>query len=153
MNLTVQDYLDTICATLRANVLQEVGNQHARTQVLAAIDIIEKLSTLVDWSPELVAERLEALARGQQELAGIIRNSGVARESETTVFPANTDVPDTPAGRERAMNEWIDWLYRAGIEDSQKRREIELKIRDTLQDYLSAERRRIAPTDYSSMSS
>ena len=32
-------------------------------------------------------------------------------------------------------------------------REIELKIRDTLQDYLSAERRRIAPTDYSSMSS
>jgi len=58
--LTVRDYLAAIGTALRDDVLAELTSEHARSQLLGAIEVLDKLQGLMEWSPEMRREQIAA---------------------------------------------------------------------------------------------
>ncbi|MWB78127.1 hypothetical protein GLS40_08840 [Pseudooceanicola sp. 216_PA32_1] len=134
MSLPLKLYLDAVRAALANEVLPHVAQDHARSQLLGAMDVIDKLTALADWSPELTAEQSAALAEG---LAGM----GTA--------PVRDEDPRARlAAQEATLRAAIDSFYAAAGQDDPT---TEAAIRKTLQAYLAAERSRIAAANYSAM--
>ncbi|WP_101675110.1 hypothetical protein [Alloalcanivorax mobilis] len=146
MNLDVQHYLMAIKATLRDEILEALPSAHAQGQVRAIIDVLDKIQAMADWSPAMLEEQIDALKAGQARLSELAQGlAGPVIEPPTQ----GADMASRLASYRRGIDVWIDWFYNtADIEDPQRRRRIEMAIRDVLQAWLAAERRRIAAVDF-----
>jgi hypothetical protein len=147
----ISEYTEAIRAALQRDVLGELSSEHARSQLLGAIDVLDKLEGLVEWSPEMLDEQIAALSAGSARLSAQTHGLPGPR-------PAGTDAvdPGSPEGRlgveAGLVRDWVDWLYAHRAElDPETSRALERVIRDVIQATLAAERRRIQASNYSSM--
>jgi hypothetical protein len=147
----ISDYIAAIRSALQTDVQAELVSEHARSQLLGAIEVLDKLQGLMEWSPDMLVEQSAALRSGSERL-----------RAETPDMPErpprpheNTDVAEPEErlrGEAAHMSEWIDWLYAHRDRlDADRSRELEMLVRDVIQAALAAERRRISASDYSSM--
>lgn len=149
--LKISDYIAAIRSALQTDVQAELVSEHARSQLLGAIEVLDKLQGLMEWSPEMLLEQGAALRSGSERLRA---ETGDLPEGPPK--PHENDevaVPEERLCREAAhMGEWVDWLYthREGL-DADRSRVLEMLVRDVIQAALAAERRRISASDYSSM--
>lgn len=149
--LTIRDYLSAIRTALEDDVLAELASEHARSQLLGAIEVLDKLQGLMEWSPEMRREQIATLRAGSDRL-----------RAETAGLPAPPPRPADAAGdagleaslgvEASHMGEWVDWLHaHRGEIGGERTRALEMLVRDVIQAALAAERRRISASDYSSM--
>jgi hypothetical protein len=149
--LKISDYIAAIRSALQTDVQAELVSEHARSQLLGAIEVLDKLQGLMEWSPEMLVEQGVALRSGSERLRAETRDM-----PERPLRPHENDDVAEPEGRLRGdaahMGEWVDWLYahRDGLE-ADRFRALEMLVRDVIQAALAAERRRISASDYSSM--
>ncbi len=147
----ISDYIAAIRSALQTDVQSELVSEHARSQLLGAIEVLDKLQGLMEWSPEMLLEQSAALGSGSERLRAETRDMPEPPERAHE----NADVAE-PEERVRGdaahMGEWVDWLYahRGGL-DADRSRALEMLVRDVIQAALAAERRRISASDYSSM--
>ena len=137
MTLALSLYFDAIRSSLKAEVLPHVQHEHARSQLLGALDVLDKLSALADWSPALQAEQNAALSQGLSELG---------KTPET----GDGDPAEALAGNEAAFARVIAAAFASGG-DAALPAETEAIIQKSLRAYLAAERSRIAAANYSAM--
>ncbi|SFH78279.1 hypothetical protein [Albimonas pacifica] len=141
-----------ICEVLRDRLVQDVAptldDDHARSQLFAAVDVLGKIAPLLEWSGEMLDEQLAAL------------EPRLAKAAETAAGEAGAPAPAAPQGglrarlaaRQAETAAWLDWLHGPGRAlDAARRDAIERLLREALQGMLAAERRRIAAIDFSSM--
>lgn len=141
MNLSLDIYLNALSGSLREEVLPHVNHDQARSQLLAAIDTLDKLAGLTDWSPDLMAEQTGALAQTLTALSGPLG-------AEMAPAPADTPREDL-ARHEAAFDAVVDRLYDTPA--TADRAEVETILRDGLRKYLAAERSRISAANFSAM--
>lgn len=147
-----------LCEVLRDRLAREVApkltDDHAQSQLQAAIDVLGKIAPLLDWSAAMLDEQAEALERGLDAVAEAARD--VPGTPPRGPAPAPDGAPDGAAARLEARRQetaaWLDWLHGPGRALAPERRDaIDRLLRDALQGMLAAERRRIAAIDFSSM--
>lgn len=149
--LKISDYLAAIRSALHDDVLSELKSEHARSQLLGAIEVLDKLQGLMEWAPDMLTEQAAALEAGSDRLR---TEAGDRPDQPVKPAPAadTGDVEDRVRAESGHMAEWVDWLYaQDGDLGAERLRALELLVRDGVQAALAAERRRISSSDYSSM--
>lgn len=149
--LTIRDYLAAIGTALRDDVLAELTSEHARSQLLGAIEVLDKLQGLMEWSPEMRREQIAALRAGSDRLRA--ETAGIAGAPPRPADAAGDAGLEASLGAEAGhMGEWTDWLYaHRDALGADRARTLEMLVRDVIQAALAAERGRISASDYSSM--
>ncbi|MDF2234066.1 hypothetical protein P2H44_16010 [Albimonas sp. CAU 1670] len=141
-----------ICEVLRDRLARDVApalaDDHARSQLFAAIDVLGKIAPLLEWSGEMLGEQLDALEPRLHEIA----ETAAGAEGAPALAAPCGDLRARLAARQAEASAWLDWLHGPGRALAPERREtIERLLREALQGMLAAERRRIAAVDFSSM--
>jgi hypothetical protein len=153
MSLRLPELLSAIQEALRRDVMDELKTEHARSQVLATVDILEKLKALADWSPAVLEAQIAALDEGLRSLrveAQGLPDHPAPRPSRRPATSA--DLEEIRAASLMEIDAWTEWFYgcRDGLEPARAVR-LETLLRTVIRDYLAVERSRISAADYSSM--
>lgn len=158
MNQNLPALLKALEGALSEDVLPEVNSPHVRTQLVAVVDVLQKLERLVVWSPELQDAKLalidsacEAVARSASEagvaMPALERPPVEAREGESASDAA------LAAAEERLIGV-IDWFF-----DSMEsfpedlRASLDRQLCQTLRAVLGEDRKFVARANFSAMSS
>lgn len=148
MDLTPAQICEVLRDRLAHDVAPRLADDHALSQLHAAIDVLGKIAPLLEWSGEMLEEQLAALEPRLAQAAEAV--AGVAG-APAPAAPQGA-VRDRLAARQAETSAWLDWLHGPGRALEPARREtLERLLREALQGMLAAERRRIAAIDFSSM--
>ncbi|WP_339949747.1 hypothetical protein [uncultured Albimonas sp.] len=145
-----------ICAALRERLAQDVApkldDDHALSQLHAAIDVLGKIAPLLDWSGEMLGEQIAALESRLAEAAETAAGAEGAPPLSAPLALPCADLHGRLAARRREASAWLDWLHGPGRALEPARREtLERLLSEALQGMLAAERKRIAAIDFASM--
>ena len=141
MDMTPAQICEVLRDRLARDVAPKLSDDHAQSQLQAAVDVLGKIAPLLEWSGEMLDEQLAALEPRLEEAAR------AAAGAPGAPAPAGR-----LAARQAETSAWLDWLHGPGRAlDPARRETIERLLREALQGMLAAERRRIAAIDFSSM--
>jgi hypothetical protein len=88
VNNSLPRILDGLIATLRSEIIPALETDFARSQAIAAIDVLNNLKPRVDWLVTPLADEVAAQRALLAELSGVLAGSGA---------PAPPAVPDIAA--------------------------------------------------------
>ena len=145
MSGTVASLLQAVRRSLREAVQPELSSDHARSQLAGAADILSKLEKMTDWSAAMRCEEQHALEDG---ISAVMQRA--AAKGIVLPPPSDASSDNTLSASHARMRQLIDWSFDANLEAS-VRREIDALLRRALRDAVAAQRRRVLPTDFSSM--
>ena len=145
MNGTLVSLLQAVSRSLREVVQPELSSDHARSQLAGATDILSKLEKMADWSAAMRCEEQHALDEGNSAVMRRAAGMGIVLPP-----PSDASSGDMLNASHARMRQLIDWSFDANLEPS-VRDEIDGLLRRALRDAVAAQRRRIPPTDFSSM--
>jgi hypothetical protein len=157
MNPSLEALMGSMRRALRDEILPELASDHARSQLAGVLDVLDKIESMVVWSPDVAREQLDLLDTCLSQAATRIVAAGHA--SPPGIVPAASTVPETHAALQVALADaerrfalLTDWLF--SPPDT-----IPVPFRDDLHDLLrmalrstlKAQRRLVPRADFSSM--
>lgn len=148
MDMTPAQICEVLRDRLARDVAPKLSDDHAQSQLQAAVDVLGKIAPLLEWSGEMLDEQLAALEPRVEEAA----RAAAGAPGAPAPAPPCADRKGRLAARQAETSAWLDWLHGPGRAlDPARRETIERLLREALQGMLAAERRRIAAIDFSSM--
>jgi len=147
MNADLAALLRAVVATLRDDVRPHVGDEQARIQLAAVLDIVGKLEGMTAWAAEALHEQAHALQAGCAAVEARARGEGLRVPP-----PAEGGTASELVRAEGRIAQLTDWLFAQQQLDASLRTELDAMLRQALREQLLAERKRIPLTDFASMS-
>ena len=138
MDMTPAQICEVLRDRLARDVAPKLSDDHAQSQLQAAVDVLGKIAPLLEWSGEMLDEQLAALEPRLEEAA----RAAAGAPGAPAPAPPCADRKGRLAARQAETSAWLD---------PARRETIERLLREALQGMLAAERRRIAAIDFSSM--
>ncbi|MDO8906568.1 hypothetical protein [Hydrogenophaga sp.] len=157
MNQSLEALMSSVCRALQEDILPELSSDHARSQLAGVLDVLDKVESMVVWSPDVVREQVDLIesclskavvfiaASGHSAPSGIAADEPVNPATQTALLAALADA-------EYRFARFTDWLF-SPPERLPGPLSVELHelLRTTLRNTLKAQRRLVPSADFSSM--
>lgn len=157
MNPSLEALVGSMRRALRDEILPELASDHARSQLAGVLDVLDKIESMVVWSPDVAREQLDLLDACLSQAATRIVAAGHA--SPPGIVPAVSAVPETHAALQVALADaerrfalLTDWLFSPpDTIPVPFRDDLHDLLRMALRNTLKAQRRLVPRADFSSM--
>jgi hypothetical protein len=145
MNGSVPALLSAARRALVQTVQPALQDEHARSQLAAIIDLLAKLERLADWSPAVVQEERGALMAAVAKVQATAAAAGVSA-------PHLNDSQDSVEAARALVRKLSDWAFDE-VAPGPVQEQLERELREGLRAAVAAERRHVARTDFSKLTS
>ena len=152
MNIELSKLIEALRRTLVDNLRPELSTDHARGQLAAVHDILEKLERMAVWSPAVAAQQAGVLVEGCTVFLARLAQAGVKLPLPA---PRQDDPPeDALLAAEAQVMQLTDWLFSDGAAlPKSVNAELDAILRQALRKQLMIQRKLIPLTDFGAMTS